>query len=179
MGAGVVFVYTGIRLYDLFKKPALADLDSWLTVIDAISDTIIPATESPGAKDAGVGTFVVKMVRECADRPSQNKFLSGLSFLSEAARTKHRKSFNECSARERTELLKAVETGDHNWTGALGKLERRYTGDSFFTAIKKYTVIGFCTSELGASKALAYDYIPGHFIGVLPLASGQKAWATQ
>lgn len=179
IGAGFVFAYTGIRTYNLFRKPALESLHSWLPLIDSVSETIIPQTESPGAKDAGVGKFVIKMVTDCADRPSQNKFVLGLSDLADAAHAHYKKPFFECSEGERISLLTDVEAGEHKWPGMLGKLERHYTGDSFFTTIKKYTVIGFCTSALGATRALAYDYIPGQFTGVLPLVPGQKAWATQ
>ena len=63
--------------------------------------------------------------------------------------------------------------------GIVGKVEKRLAGESFFTVLKKYTVLGYCTSEAGVTKALAYDYIPGKYVGDMPLAPGQKAWATQ
>ena len=64
------------------------------------------------------------------------------------------------------------------YKGTAGKLEARLTGRSFFRILKDYTVEGYCTSAAGATKGLAYLYIPGSFHGCIPLQPGQKGWAT-
>jgi hypothetical protein len=38
--------------------------------------------------------------------------------------------------------------------------------------------LGFFTSEPGATKALRYIAVPGHYDGNLPYKKGDKAWAT-
>jgi glucoside 3-dehydrogenase (cytochrome c) hitch-hiker subunit len=48
---------------------------------------------------------------------------------------------------------------------------------SFFKILKDYTLTGYFLSEIGVTRALAYEKIPGGFQGDLPLQPGQKAWA--
>jgi hypothetical protein len=39
-------------------------------------------------------------------------------------------------------------------------------------------VLGYCTSEVGATQALAYAHVPGDYRGCVPLRPRQKGWAT-
>ena len=48
---------------------------------------------------------------------------------------------------------------------------------SFFKILKDYTLAGYFLSETGATRALAYEAVPGGYWGDLPLAPDQKAWA--
>ena len=48
---------------------------------------------------------------------------------------------------------------------------------SFFRILKDYTLTGYFLSEVGATRALAYEGVPGGYQGDLPLAPNQKAWA--
>jgi hypothetical protein len=38
-------------------------------------------------------------------------------------------------------------------------------------------LLGYFTSEQGATKALRYDPVPGTYRGSVPLAAGDRAWA--
>lgn len=178
LGGGVLFSYTGIKTYSLFRQPDLSSLKNLLPLIDELAETIIPATDTPGAKEAGVGAFIIKMISDCTDRPSQNKFMSGLSELASYSDRHFNKPFEKCSPQEKTAILDHFEKQGEPRPGLLGKAEHRFLGDSFFITLKKYTVLGYCTSELGATRALSYDYIPGKFAATV-LLPGQKAWATQ
>jgi len=48
----------------------------------------------------------------------------------------------------------------------------------FFRVLKELTVVGFCTSEAGATKFLKYAANPGPFKGDVPYSQIGKAWAT-
>jgi hypothetical protein len=50
--------------------------------------------------------------------------------------------------------------------------------DPFFALLKELTVLGYCTSELGATQGLAYLAVPGEYRGCVGLRPGQKSWAT-
>ena len=39
--------------------------------------------------------------------------------------------------------------------------------DPFFAGLKETTVLGYCTSEIGATQALAYAHVPGDYRGCL------------
>ena len=76
-GAGVAS-YTGLRFYKLYKTPELASLPHFKTLIDELAETIIPRTHTPGAKDAQVGDFIIRMITDCTSKKEQNTFLYGL-----------------------------------------------------------------------------------------------------
>ena len=48
----------------------------------------------------------------------------------------------------------------------------------YFKMVKELTLLGFFTSEVGATKALRYVAVPGKYEGCIPYKKGDKAWAT-
>ncbi len=48
----------------------------------------------------------------------------------------------------------------------------------FFRIMKELTIVGFCTSEVGATKFLAYAQTPGPYRADIPYSEIGKAWAT-
>jgi hypothetical protein len=105
--------------------------------------------------------------------------LAGLSDIESFSNSAFGKSFIECTTDQRNQAMKHMEEDGKPFPGIVGKVEKRVAGESFFTVLKKYAVLGYCTSEVGATKGLAYDYIPGKYVGDMMLAQGQRAWATQ
>jgi hypothetical protein len=126
-----------------------------------VADTIIPTTDTPGAKAAGVEQFIVRVMRDCYQRDEQEKFYAGLARLDADSKTTHGKGFADLDAAGKNEMLK--QAAGHN--------------RAFFTVMKQLTVAGYFTSEIGATKALEYLPIPGRFEGEVPMTPGQKAWA--
>jgi hypothetical protein len=176
---GLGITYSGFKFYELYKHPYFQNLEDQRELIAALADTIIPATDSPGAGATGTAEFIIKMIRDCTERKAQNNFISGLNDLAAYSHTHYNKNFPKCSLSERNAILTHFETINGPNRGIVGKAERKFLGDTFFTTLKKYTVIGYCTSKIGATQALAYDYIPGKYIGSVPLTPNQKAWATR
>src|SRR5258708_11940356 len=169
----------GIKSYQLYKRPDFRVLEEHQGLLDDLAETIIPATDSAGAKDAGVGALILKMVRDCTDRKTQNNFIKGFTDLMDRTRKNGPKPFGECSLSERTAILTHFEEQGQLYPGIAGKLQHKLAGDSFFTTLKKYTILGYCSSKRGATEGLRYDYIPGRYVGSVPLQAGQRAWATQ
>lgn len=176
---GVIASAGGIKLYHLYKAPPLSLLEAYRPLLADLADAIIPPTDSPGAKSAGVGDIVAKLVRDCTDRKSQNNFMDGLVALADRAERKYGKSFGQCSPTEKEAMLRHFEQADEPFGGWIGKADRKMEGDPFFVTLKNYVVIGYCTSKAGATQALRYDYVPGKYEGIVPLVPGQRAWATK
>ncbi len=169
----------GYEWYHINKKPVLSDLDQYKALLDELAETIIPRTDTPGAKDAKVGDFIYKAVRDCADKRAQNKFLYGLHDLESYCQSKYSKSFVQLSIAEREAVLLQQEQDSKPRGGIVGKIQHKFMGDSFFTTLKNYTVIGYATSMQGATQGFAYDYIPGTWQAEVPLKPGQRSWATK
>jgi hypothetical protein len=139
-----------------------------IALLDEIGETILPASsESPGAKEARIGTFMKHIVNDCYSQEESLIFQSGLKELQEAAKSTFGSDFVSIEAQDRHALLLKFDA----------EAKEHANGLHFFTMMKQLTIWGYFTSESGATKALRYNQIPGHYEGCLPYKSGEKAWA--
>jgi hypothetical protein len=139
-------------------------------MLEALVDTILPATDTPGARQAHVHVFVDRALRDCYTADEQKVFLTGLETLATECRQRHGRSFEACAPDQRLALLVPLDKASYDPdTGPRG---------SFIRILKDLTLVGFFTSKVGATQALAYEAVPGGFRGCETLRPGQKAWAT-
>ncbi|PIQ19705.1 MAG: twin-arginine translocation pathway signal [Cytophagales bacterium CG18_big_fil_WC_8_21_14_2_50_42_9] len=145
-------------------------------LISQIAEIIIPDTSTPGAKAAKVPAFILLMLADCYTYSQQEAFFAGLDALDATAKEKYGTGFLACSPQNQEALVVQEE----NKTLALAK-EQPQSADKdilpFFSIIKELTLVGYFTSEIGATQALQYVAVPGEFHGSVPLQPGQKAWA--
>ena len=80
-GAGIAAAGAGYKWYSFSKKPDLQFVEDQKELIAALAETIIPATDTPGAKEVGVGDFIIKIIRDCSPVKTQNNFIDGLKDL--------------------------------------------------------------------------------------------------
>lgn len=138
-----------------------------------VAETILPKTSTPGAKEAGVGQFMAVMVRDCYKPEDQDVFLDGIKKLDEASVKLSGKKFLEADQTKRTELLINLDKEQKEYTEKKKKEEPNH----YFRMMKELTLLGYFTSELGATKALRYLPVPGKYDGNYPYKKGDKAWA--
>ena len=114
--------------------------------IIALTELIIPQTETPGAKTARVNRFVDAVLQRAkpADRDS---FLRGLTWMDERSRTQFRTDFVAATPAQQTELLTTLSKGD-------GETAELRAGVQFFRAIKSMTIDGYYTTEIGLRQEL-------------------------
>ena len=145
-----------------------------VSFLDEVGETILPATQTPGAKAAHVGSFMAVMVRDCYTPADQKIFLGGLTQLDEACKKQQGKGFLACDAPQRTALLTALDAEQKAFTAN----QRKDDPSHYFRMMKQLTLLGFFTSEVGATKALRYLPVPGHYDGNFPYKKGDRAWVT-
>lgn len=180
LGGGVVAgAGGGYKWFRMHRTPDLSFLDHHKTMIADLTEVIIPRTDTPGAKDAGVGEFVIHMVKELCDRKTQNNFIDGLKDMEAHTSDHFGKRFSDLAFAQQQQIVERFRQKGKPYAGLMGKVEHKFMGKSFFTTLKEATVIGYCSSKAGATQQLAYDYIPGSYNGCLPAAPNQKAWATK
>jgi len=150
-----------------------------LNLVSEVAEVIIPKTDTPGAKEAKVGEFVQKMLKDCYYEKDQKSFMAGLSKLED-------KDFMKATPEERITLLTAAEQesidelkriGDERTKAKEAGKEFDEPGVPFFRLMKELTLLGYFTSEPGATQALEYMAVPGRYDGCIDLKPGQKAWA--
>ena len=148
--------------------------DDDILFLDEVAETILPKTNTPGAKDAQVGKFMTVMVNDCYEAKDQKTFHDGLIKLNEACKKKFSSSFMKINAEQRKELLIELDKE----AKAYQKTKKDTDSNHYFTMMKQLTLFGFFTSKPGATEALRYVAIPGKYEGSVPYKKGDKAWAT-
>jgi len=142
--------------------------------LDEVAETILPATDTPGAKEAKVGEFMTRIVRDCYTDKDQKIFIDGMQKLNESSKKKYGHGFLDIKPEERHDLL--VEMDKEQKAYAASKKEEDPT--HYFRMMKELTLWGYFTSEPGATKALRYVAVPGKYEGCIDYKKGEKAWAT-
>jgi len=148
--------------------------DSDASFLDEIAETILPATDTPGAKEAKVGEFIVRYVQDCYEEPEQAVFLGGMKLIESHAVEQFGTPFMKCTPEQRLELLTALDTEQMLYQEEKTPNEPPH----YFRMMKELTLWGFFSSEVGATKVLRYIEVPGRYEGCAPYEKGQKAWAT-
>ncbi len=134
-------------------------------VMAALAEVIIPATDTPGASEAGVTDFVATLVDGWLDDDDRDRFLAGLDTVDPAARDRFGRDLADCAPAERAELVGELDA----------ELTRRRDDPAhdatrhFFFDVKRFTVAGYFTSEAGLA-AIGHRITFRAFEGCAPLA---------
>ncbi|MFD0749441.1 gluconate 2-dehydrogenase subunit 3 family protein [Mucilaginibacter calamicampi] len=161
------------------KAIPLSDLSKKKPLIAELAETIIPRTHTPGAKDAHVEDYIIKMIAENTDPKMQRSFLAGLYAVDHYAMDEYKKLFTNCASDEKNKILKHFEDKATYPFDLLNRANRKFLGAPFFFHLRDLTVEGYCTSLAGATQGMAYDYIPVTFEACIPLQKNQLAWSTK
>jgi hypothetical protein len=144
-----------------------------IELFDAIAETILPATDTPGAKAAGVGAFMTIMVADTYDEDEKAIFFAGVADLDGLCRAEHGVPFIAASPAQRTRLLERLDRVQHDYMNA------REAGMPvhYFRMLKELSLQGYFTSEIGYTQAMRYAETPGRFDPCIPYNVGDRAWA--
>jgi gluconate 2-dehydrogenase gamma chain len=138
-------------------------------------ELIIPTTDTPGARDAGVHTFIDGMLAEVYTEQQRRDFLLGLEDV-EARAQAAGASFVASTLATQTQILQQLEAGS-----APGPERRpgepRHEPLPFFAALKELTLLGYYTSEVGATQELKYVHAAGSYDGDVPFARIGRAYS--
>ncbi len=137
-----------------------------LDVAGAIVDRILPRTDTPGALDVGVLTFVDLMYGEYMTLEERERFVNGLELTESASLASYQLGYGRLSIPLRDRVLTAVAEASAD--------EEK----SFFLQIKELAIVGYFTSETVIKTVLRYEPVPGPFRGNIPVSEvGPSTWA--
>jgi len=142
-----------------------------LALLDEIGETIIPATDTPGAKAAKIGAFMVMMVNDCYDDAHHAAFKAGLAAVNAASRAKFGRDFMAATPVERTAMLNELDAEQKRHQATKAKDAPAH----YFRMMRQLTIVGYFTSEIGATQALYFAEVPGRFDGNAPYQKGDRA----
>ena len=173
----------------VLQFPAQDDADALTErqrdMIREVAQQVIPRTETAGAGDVGVGDFVILALAHGLDGtrtpasaasspyalPDYRRRDGSLRYLSWLEQALDRQAKGDWLARpsaQRGSDLAAIdaaaflpEAGDHPWK-----------------KIKGLIVTGYYTSEVGGSKELNYELVPGRYDPAVPVHPGDKGYSS-
>ncbi len=138
-------------------------------ILAEFAEIIIPTTAvCPGAKAAGLGALIPKIIKDCYPSDLQELFATGLKEMDDKCFKSYGKNFTTLSETERNQIVSELRDE------AIANKRKA----SFFVIARDLTILGYYSSEIGCTQARDYVAIPGRYDGCAPLEAGQKAWAT-
>ena len=146
-----------------------------------MSEIIIPETDTPGAKGARVNEFIDVILTEWATEEDRSHFLEGLAGVDKQSNELYGKDFVDASAPQQLILMRAMDEAI-----AMGPRRSARHGNTvperdtqlkgnFFIVFKGITLHGYYTSEVGFSRELGLQIIPGAQHGCVPVSAEKKA----
>jgi hypothetical protein len=141
-------------------------------IVAAMSDVMIPATETPGAKAAKVNEFIDLILTEWATEEEKKIFLEGLVEADRKANALFGHGFANASTKEQAAIVQEFdEELATSRNEALPKQVRSWELTlllPFFAQMRRLTLIGYYTSSIGQEQELKVEIIPGELHGCVP-----------
>lgn len=152
-------------------------------MVEDVADLILPRTTTPGARDVGVPAFIDVMLKDAYPSEDQARFVSGLRDFDGEAQRVHGKAFLQLPQTQRVSFLRQV----HDAAAAAEKVQADKDVPAaerkrpFILMMKELTLLGFFSSQVGATQVLQYAAVPGGFQACIPIAQAGngKQWATE
>ncbi|MCI4668229.1 MAG: gluconate 2-dehydrogenase subunit 3 family protein [Bacteroidia bacterium] len=146
-------------------------------LLSDLCESILPATDTPGAIDLGVPKFIDDMVANYMNEKHRKQFIEGLDKVNADAQSKHGKDYLSLEEAEKMEMLTAYDKESYNFNMKWkNKVRPKDLVSPFFGKLKGLTMTGYFTTEVGASQVLKYDYVPGGYSGCIPVEEVGGAW---
>ena len=143
-----------------------------IDLLDDVADTILPGTDTPGARDAAVGQFIARYSAACYPPEHIDLLKIGISDIEARMQALEGKGFRQASAEAKISMLVSIDRQAKEHAHLAGEHSPHY-----FTLMKQLTLFGFFTSEPGATRVARYRPVPGKYKGCIPYIKGQTFWA--
>ena len=135
-------------------KPLFLDEHQNETLI-TLSDLIIPATDTPGAKEALVNRYI-DLVLAAETPETQRAFLNSLAYLDGESMRRYKMAFRYLKHEDQDDLLHALAY-PHSASGWTGEADSAPdVGHGHFVALKGRIATAYYSSQIGA-KELGWD----------------------
>ena len=140
--------------------------------LTTIAELIIPATDTPGARGAKVNEFIDLLLTEWFEPSETKAFLVGLADVDARSRKKFSAAFVDCTPDQQTDLLKQLDAAAMEFSAMQKRPRQEHAAPppmNFFYQMKKLTLAGYYTSEIGFSQELGQSIIPPGHSGCAPI----------
>jgi hypothetical protein len=135
-------------------------------LVTALSERVIPTTDTPGAIAAGVPLFIEKLLADWAMPEDKEPILAGL----DAIEARSQSDYGRAAAAVTPEQQDALLT--------LAMNDRIPGGADFFDKFRQLVITGYYTSEIGITQEREYLPVPGRYDGAFPYANVNKVYSS-
>lgn len=134
--------------------------DDLQKLLAEISETIIPETDTVGAKSTEVSKFIAKVFQDIYSEEEQKDFIGALNMINDKSNELMGDDFVKLSPEKRAELINKVKNPK----------------DKGFLSMYQMILYSYLTSEKGLQASFRYTPVPGKFIGDVPYKKGDKMY---
>jgi len=106
------------------------------------------------------------LLTDCYEPDAQQRVVNGLNDFRKSCRDRCGSDFASLPQKEREQVLRDIDA------------EAQQVGPTHYLGlVRELSLQAYFSSEIGMTKALRYVMVPGKWVGCVPLAPGQPAWA--
>lgn len=134
-------------------------------LMTALSERILPTTDTPGAIAAGVPAYIEKLLADWALPEDRIPILSGLAEIDSRSRQDYKLPAVDTKPEQQDALL------------TLAMNDAIPNGIEFFEAFRQLVITGYYTSEIGITQEREYLPVPGEYNGAFPYAQVNKVYS--
>ena len=154
-------------------------------LISDVCETIIPKTDTPGAKDLHLHLFVIKMLDDCYNKKDQQAFMTGMEQFQNRVKTKYDKEFGALDVKDREALLTNIEVQSNPKAHEtkpqvvnpkpqehIQKPQKKHDAiplNAFYWDLKQQTLFAYTTSQYFMTKQVVYELVPGRWNAHFPV----------
>ena len=135
-------------------------------LMTALSERVMPTTDTPGAIAAGVPEFIEKLLADWAMPEERTPILAGLDAIEARSQADYQVAAAEATPEQQDALL------------TLAMEDRLPGGKTFFEAFRQLVITGYFTSEIGITQEREYLPIPGRYDGAYPYSQVNKVFSS-
>lgn len=155
--------------------------DGQLKILTAVADTIIPATDTPGAVAANVPKLLSGMIRDWASDETRGKLAGAIDAIGKLGDGK----FGDLDAAKRKALLlgydkEALKPGPppkKKLTGFATMVAGPPVMNPDYVRLKGLIINLYYNSEIACTKELLFEPVPGKYVPSIPVTPETRPFA--
>ena len=126
-------------------------------LLEDLAETIVPETNTPGAKSLEIAKFIKTMVADTYSPDDKDRFKQALVKVDEVSKLLYGISYSDCSTPQKLHLLQGLNISsdkDQKW---------------FFGTTKRLAVQAYTSSEYYLMNVAKFEFAPGRYLGCVPV----------
>ncbi|WP_448665096.1 gluconate 2-dehydrogenase subunit 3 family protein [Sphingomonas sp. CJ20] len=134
-------------------------------LMTALSERVIPTTDTPGAIAAGVPAYIEKLLADWAYPADRVPIVAGLDTIDARSVQDYKVAAAKATPEQQDALL------------TLAMNDALPGGKTFFEAFRQLVITGYYTSEIGITQEREYLPVPGEYNGAFPYSQVNKVYS--